>query len=91
MKYSKAPDRPHSDYRQHRLEKTAEKSLGTLAILSLFLPPVAYLYVGRPGWALFNLLTLNYLLLGILLVPWHAGKIVRTAREEVSEMYEADD
>ena len=79
-----------SDARQRRLEKIADKNVGINAILAVFLPPLSYAYLGMWGWALINALTLNYLLLGVLLVPWHTGTKIRTAREEVTAIYETE-
>ena len=89
MGYHAKPDQMTA-YRQRRYERLADKNLLAAALLGVLLPPVAYIYVGKWWWALLNLVTVNYLLLGILLVPWHVGKTIRTARAEVSEIYDDD-
>ncbi|WP_239642092.1 hypothetical protein [Natrinema versiforme] len=51
-------------------------------LLALVLSPAAYYYVGRTKLAVINLLTLNYLLLGIVIVPIHVYTIITGARNE---------
>ena len=62
----------------------ADKSTPVAILLSLVLSPVAYYYVGRTKLAILNLLTLNYLLLGMVIVPVHVYKIISDAQAEVS-------
>jgi uncharacterized membrane protein YqaE (UPF0057 family) len=66
-----------------RYRRLAEKDQGVYVLLGLFLPPVAYLKLGMPGHAFVNLITLNFLLLGFLLVPIHVYDIIRNARRQV--------
>jgi hypothetical protein len=63
---------------------TAETSLPVALLLAFVLSPAAYYYVGRTKLAVINLLTLNYLLLGIVIVPIHVYTIVTGARKERS-------
>lgn len=58
----------------------ANKSMAVTLLLSLFLSPLAYYYVGRKKLAVINLLTINYLLLGIVVVPIHTYKIMNDAK-----------
>ncbi|SFS92390.1 hypothetical protein [Halostagnicola kamekurae] len=60
----------------------ADKSFPVAILLSIVLSPVAYYYVGRTRLAILNLLTLNYLLLGIVIVPIHVYKIISDAQAE---------
>ncbi|WP_254522266.1 TM2 domain-containing protein [Natrinema caseinilyticum] len=60
----------------------ADKSTPVALVLALVLSPVAYYYVGRTKLAVINLLTLNYLLLGIVIVPVHVYTIINDARTE---------
>lgn len=60
----------------------ADKSTPVAILLALVLSPAAYYYVGRTKLAVINLLTLNYLLLGIVVVPIHVYKIISDARAE---------
>jgi hypothetical protein len=48
-------------------------------LLSIFLSPAGYYYIGRKKLALVNLVTLNYLALGFLVVPIHTYLITRDA------------
>lgn len=64
-------------------EKIARKDLNTNVLLGIFLPPIAYVNLGKPLLAVVNLITFNYLLLGFIVVPYHAYAIIRDARERV--------
>jgi uncharacterized membrane protein YqaE (UPF0057 family) len=66
-----------------RYQRLAEKDQGLYVLLAFFVPPVAYLKLGMPGHALVNLITLNFLLLGFLIVPIHVYDIIRNARRQV--------
>lgn len=61
-------------------QSLANKSMTVTLLLSIFLSPLAYYYVGRTKLAVINLLTLNYLLLGIVVVPIHTYKIMNNAK-----------
>ncbi|UPM42224.1 zinc ribbon domain-containing protein [Halocatena salina] len=69
--------------RQYELESIAGKSTLLGALLGLLAPPVGYVYVGKWGWALVNFLTLNYFLLGFILVPLHILRIISDAKGEL--------
>ncbi|WP_353635531.1 zinc ribbon domain-containing protein (plasmid) [Halobacterium sp. NMX12-1] len=71
------------DSRVYELQKVARKSPGVAVALGFLLAPAGYWYVGRTGLAAVNFLTLNYLLLGIIIVPFHSYKIIKDAREEL--------
>lgn len=60
-----------SDYHQHELEKLSRKDNILAILFGIFLPPVAYIYVGKWDWAAVNFITLNYLLFSFALVPVH--------------------
>ncbi len=49
-------------------------------LLSLFFSPLAYYHVGRKKLVVINLLTINYLLLGIVVVSIHTYKIMNDAK-----------
>lgn len=72
-----------SDADRKTLRRLAEKNVAVAVILGLFLPPVAYLYMGNPRGAVLNLLTLNYLMLGIVIVPLHVRTAIVNARREL--------
>lgn len=72
-----------SERRQYELEKSASKSGVLGALLGFFFPPFGYVYVGKWGWALLNFITINYFLLGFILVPLHVLKIVSDAKSEL--------
>ena len=72
------------DGRIYELQKIAQKSPATAVALGLLLTPASYWYVGRTGLALVNFLTLNYLLLGFIVVPIHTYKIIQNARDELN-------
>jgi hypothetical protein len=72
-----------STTRQRTLEKAANNDRLSTVVLSLFVPPLAYVEVGKPGYALLNVFTANYLLLGFLLVPFHTYATIDEARQEL--------
>jgi hypothetical protein len=72
---------PHAN-KSTRAEPPADRSTVVAALLSVFVSPLGYYYVGRTRLAVLNLLTLNYLLLGVLVVPVHTHLIVRGANCE---------
>ncbi|WP_247001091.1 zinc ribbon domain-containing protein [Halosolutus gelatinilyticus] len=71
------------DAKQYELEKIANKDTITVMLVSFLLTPIGYYMVGKTGLAIINFLTLNYLLLGPILVPFHTRKIIKDAREEL--------
>ena len=69
--------------RKYELQKIAAKDTSTVMIVSFLITPAGYYMVDKLGLALINLVTLNYLLLGPLIVPFHTRKIIRDSREEL--------
>lgn len=69
--------------KRYELQKIADKSKLTHALLGLLLPPLAYYMVGKTGAAILNLLTGNWFLLGFFITPFHIAKIVGDARSEL--------
>lgn len=68
---------------RRELRKTADRSVVVAMSLGVILPPLAYVYVRRYRFAVVDLLTLNYLLFGIVIVPLHTRSIIRNARREL--------
>ena len=73
-----------SAMQQRDLEKIANKDVTTAILLGFFISPLGYVYVGKWGWALFNFVTLNYVLFGMIIVPLHARKMIHDARDELA-------
>lgn len=71
------------DAKQFELEKIANKDTTTVMLVSFLLTPLGYYMVGKTGLAIINFLTLNYFLLGIVIVPFHTRSIIRDARSEL--------
>lgn len=69
-----------------KLQKRAEKSKNMAAIWGLLLSPYGYYYVGSTKLALLNLFTLNYMLFGVIIVPFHVNKMIQDARDELDDM-----
>jgi len=65
------------------IKNRARKSIIVNLLLAIFLPPLAYVYVGKWTWAIVNFLTLNFLLLGLIIVPVHTHLSIKNAREEI--------
>lgn len=80
---SQSADSEMADTRKFELQKIARKDQTTIAVVSFLLPFVGYIMVGKTGLAIVNLLTLNYLLLGFIIVPIHTYKIIGNAQEEL--------
>lgn len=72
-----------ADARKYQLQKVARKSNTTVGIVSFLIPFAGYIMVGKNGLAIINLLTLNYLLLGIIIVPLHTNKIINDAQNKL--------
>jgi len=72
-----------TDHRQYELEKISNKSTGVAIALGILVSPAGYAYLGKWGLAALNFFTLNYLLLGIVIVPIHCYKIMNDAEEEL--------
>jgi len=71
---------PGIDPKRHRI---ARKNIGIAIFLGAFFGPLGYVYVRAWKQSAFNILTLNYLLFGIVLVPIHAAIIIRSARKQL--------
>ncbi|WP_222919401.1 zinc ribbon domain-containing protein [Natrinema sp. SYSU A 869] len=71
------------DAKQFEFEKIANKDITTIMLVSFLLTPVGYYMVGKTGLAIINFLTLNYFLLGIVIVPFHTRKIIKDSRSEL--------
>jgi hypothetical protein len=71
-----------ADDRTRNAQALEDKSTAVAILLALFVSPLAYYYVGRTKLAVINFLTLNYLLLGIVVVPVHTYKILADARRD---------
>jgi hypothetical protein len=69
---------------REELKNRANKSIPVALLLSVFISPLAYHYIGKRGLAVVNLFTLNYLLLGIVVVPIHVVKLITDARSELN-------
>lgn len=69
--------------RRYELEKIANKDKTTTMLVGFFLSPVGYIMLGKWGLAILNFITLNYFLLGIIIVPFHCKKIIDDANEEL--------
>lgn len=85
MAHSHRSEHTRPVHEQNRLETIAGRSQSLAIILGLFLPPLAYLYVKKPGWALLNLLTLNFGIVGgLLIVPYHTASTIDSARDQLA-------
>jgi len=71
------------DSKRYELQKIANKSKVTYAVLGFFLPFIAYYMVGKTGLSILNFLTGNWFLLGFIITPIHVYKIIGDAREEL--------
>ena len=80
-----------SDARLGELEALASKSVILGAILGLLLGPLGYVYVGQWRWATINFFTLNYLILGIVIVPIHVVAMILEARTKVRRVKSSND
>lgn len=77
-----ATNRSPADDDNRQAQALADKSTPVAILLALVLSPVAYYYVGRTKLAVINFLTLNYLLLGLVIVPIHVYMILSDAKAE---------
>jgi len=64
------------------MQNRANKSIPVALLLAVFLSPLAYHYIGKRKLAVVNFFTLNYLLLGIIVVPIHVVKLITDARSD---------
>lgn len=65
------------------LQELARKDINSAMIWSFLITPVGYLKVGRTDLALINFVTLNFFLLGPIVVPFHTRKMIKDARAEL--------
>lgn len=72
-----------TERRQYELEKIASKDKTTVILVGIFLTPVAYWMIGKKGLALLNFFTLNFFLLGWIIVPIHCNSMINNAQEEL--------
>lgn len=72
-----------ADARKYELQNLARKDQLTVAVVSFLITPAGYLMVGKTGLAIINFITLNYFLLGFIVVPIHTWKIIGNARDEL--------
>lgn len=72
-----------SEQKQYDLEQTAERSKFLAVLLGLLLPPCGYIYAGSWRWTAINVLTLNYMLLGFIIVPIHCYLMIRNSRKQL--------
>lgn len=63
------------DYEQLQAQKIASRNRGLATVLGFLAPPIGYAYVDSWGLAALNFITLNYLLLGFVIVPLHVRRI----------------
>jgi hypothetical protein len=68
------------------IKNRARKSRTVAILFGIFLPPVAYIYVGKWAWVLVNVITANYLIVGgLFIVPIHTSLSINDARKEVEQ------
>lgn len=72
-----------SDMQQYDLERVANKNILIVICVSLLVTPLGYWMVGRKMLALVNFLTLNFALLGFVIVPIHTYLIIKGARKKL--------
>lgn len=73
------------DEKKYELAKLARKSKGVALLGSILIPPLGYVYVNEGALAIINLLTLNFLFFGFIVVPVHTTDKIETARRELNE------
>lgn len=73
-----------NDFELQEKKKIANKDITTVMVVSFLLTPVGYWMVGKTMLAIVNFLTLNYFLLGWLIVPFHTRKIIKDTRTELA-------
>jgi len=74
-----------SGIREYKLQELASKDVTLAIILGILISPLGYIYVGKWSWAIINFLTLNYFLLGVVVVPIHTYSIISGARTQLQE------
>lgn len=72
-----------TDQRLAEMEKLGSRSAVLGSIIGFLLGPIGYVYAGQWRWAVINFITLNYLLLGVVLVPVHVTAMIWGAKMKV--------
>lgn len=72
-----------SEVRQAELRTLADKSPIVAVFLGLFVPPMAYVYIGKYRLAALNFITMNYFMLGIVIVPLQTRNTIIDARRKL--------
>lgn len=67
--------------KRYQTYKTTQKSPILAVLFGIVFPPAGYLYMEQWIFAVINILTANYLMLGSVLVPAHCYLILRNARK----------
>lgn len=80
-----ATEHPSTDETNRDVQPIANKSKGVAVVLGVLLSPLAYYYVGRTKLAIVNLVTLNFLMIGVVAVPIHVYKIIGDAESSVDD------
>lgn len=72
-----------SEVRQAELRTLADKSPILAVFLGLFVPPIAYVYIGKYRLAALNFISMNYFMLGIVIVPLQTRNTIIDARRKL--------
>lgn len=72
-----------SDRRQYELEKIASNDKTTVAIVGFLISPIGYWMIGKKALAIVNFLTVNFFLLGPIIVPIHCYIAIDNAEDEL--------
>lgn len=68
-----------------RTDTIARRRIPRLMLISLFIPPLGYVLTRKWGYLALNIVTINYLALGFVVVPVHAALLVVRARQKQEE------
>lgn len=77
---------------RYRLQNKADKDKALAILIGIFASPLAYLYVKDTssldgwGWFAFNLLTINYLFFGFVIVPIHVYSDIQSAQKRLGKV-----
>lgn len=72
-----------SEARKAELRTLADRSPYVAVFLGLFVPPIAYVYIGKYRLAALNFITMNYFMLGLVIVPLQTRNTIVDARREL--------
>jgi zinc-ribbon domain len=75
-----------SGIQEYELQKLARKDSSIAIILGFLISPFGYVYVGKWSWAFLNFFTLNYFLLGVIIVPIHTYSMISGARKDLDAL-----